>query len=98
MYEAKLAHVQPDTIPARPPEGRVIRRFLFNVAMDARWRVAVGCLIGANVVVRFLMGTVSSNYRDAPFWVHAHEVRNYVKFVTCMAFWRDQAQWKLVVR
>lgn len=72
-YEAKLAHVPPDTIPVRPGGSHVIRRFLFKVTMSHRWHVALACLIGANAVVRSWMGSASWRDRETPNWVDAQE-------------------------
>lgn len=76
MYEAKLAHIQPDTVPARPGEGRMIRRFLFNVTTSPNWAIVMALLIGANVVVRFLYGSEWLHYREGPTWIHIQEVGN----------------------
>lgn len=82
MYEAKLAHVEPDTVPARPGEGRVIRRFLFNVATSPKWGIALASLIGANFVIRFLIGSEWLHYRDAPKSIHVQEVSKHMSCFT----------------
>ena len=73
MYETKLAKVQPDTVPACPADAPVHRRLLFDAANSPRWNVALACLVGANVVVRFLIGSDWLHFRDAPTWIHSQE-------------------------
>lgn len=74
MYEAKLAHVEPDTVPARPADGRVLRRFLFNVTASSRWRVLTAAAIGANVCIEFLHGSALLHHNEDPEWIHVQEV------------------------
>ncbi|CAM9483745.1 unnamed protein product, partial [Ectocarpus fasciculatus] len=73
MYEAKLAKVQPDTVLACPADAPAMRRLLFNAASSRRWGVVLASLIGANVVVRFLIGSDWLHYFDAPSWIHLQE-------------------------
>lgn len=73
MYEAKLAKVQPDTVSACPEDAPVLRWLLFHAASSPRWDVAVACLIGANVVMRFLIGSDWTHYYAAPAWIHLQE-------------------------
>ncbi|CAB1107988.1 unnamed protein product [Ectocarpus sp. CCAP 1310/34] len=73
MYEVKLAKVQPDTILACPPDAPAVRRLLFNAASKRRWGIVLASLIGANVVVRFLIASNWLHYFDAPSWIHLEE-------------------------
>ncbi|CAM9843940.1 unnamed protein product [Ectocarpus sp. 6 AP-2014] len=73
MYEAKLAKVQPDTVLACPADAPAVRRLLFNAASKRRWGIVLASLIGANVVVRFLIGSNWLHYFDAPSWIHLEE-------------------------
>ncbi|CAM9119896.1 unnamed protein product [Discosporangium mesarthrocarpum] len=69
MYEAKLAHVQPATVPRKPQEAGV-RRVLFNILMSPRWRVILSAGIITNLTIRYLVGLRWENYKDAPQWIH----------------------------
>lgn len=73
MYETKLSKVQPDTVPACPADAPALRRLLFGAASSPRWNVTLACLVGANVVARFLIGADWPHYRDAPAWIHSQE-------------------------
>lgn len=73
MYEVKLAKVQPDTVSACPDDAPVLRRLLFHAASSPRWGLAVAALIGANVVLRFLIGSDWTHYYAAPAWIHGQE-------------------------
>lgn len=41
--------------------------------MSPRWSIAVASMIGANVVVRFLISSEWTHYSDAPMWIHVQE-------------------------
>lgn len=73
MYEAKLAKVQPDTVLACPADAPAVRRLLFNAASRRRWGIVLASLVGANVVVRFLIGANWLHYFEAPSWIHLEE-------------------------
>lgn len=81
MYEAKLAKVQPDTVPACPNDATPLRRFLFDAVSSPRWEMALACLVGANVFVRFLLGSDWLHYYDAPAWIHSQEAIFAVLYV-----------------
>lgn len=102
MYEAKLANVQPDTVPACPGDAHAFRRFLFRIALSPRLGAVLASIIGANAVVRFLIGSEWLHYRDAPTWIHVQEVIFAAVFVTewvcrAVAFGGGRAVTRLVL-
>lgn len=82
MYAAKLDNMQPDNIPACPRDATPLRRFLFDVVTNPRWGILLASLIGANVVVRFIIGSAWLHYPDAPMWIHIQEAAFAVVFVS----------------
>lgn len=82
MYAAKLDNMQPDTIPSCPKDAGAPRRFLFRLVTNRRWGILLASLIGANLVVRFLIGSEWLHYSDAPTWIHIQEAVFAAAFVS----------------
>lgn len=81
MYEAKLAKVQPDTVPACPADAPRLRRLLFDAVSGPHWGVALVCLVASNVLVRFLLSSDWLHYYEAPGWIHSQEAVFAVLYV-----------------